>query len=307
MNHEEKNRDELFADPEEVVAFAQAYYATEFPNDERRGCPTAESLRKVAHSGTPPDESLRSHLFICSECFRTFRSARMTRPAQAAPSGRLWDRLSARFVHFRSPWVPIAAGASCLLFFGMITAALLRYGHTDSPAVAANYSPHGISPASQPAAVDTGAASGEPELSPRGPKQGHPASKLPPLATKAVPKRSHTQPPLQVVDIDLKEDDLLRGDNEAGPGRRVITLSPKRQRLRLRMPHGSVAGRYTVKVVDAYGKPLLTVGAKSSGKTLNVELDLSRLAAKLYRLCLSRADEAPDCYLMSVSDKSASP
>jgi hypothetical protein len=189
----------------------------------------------------------------------------------------------------------------------MITAVLLRYGHTDSPAVAVNYSPHGISPASQPAAVDTGAASGEPELSPRGPEQGHPSSKVPPLATKSAPKRSHTQPPLQVVDIDLKEDDLLRGDNEAGPGRRVITLSPKRQRLRLRMPHGSAAGRYTVKVVDAYGKPLLTAGAKSSGKTLNVELDLSRLAAKLYRLCLSRADEAPDCYLMSVSDKPASP
>jgi hypothetical protein len=80
----------------------------------------------------------------------------------------------------------------------------------------------------------------------------------------------------------------------------MITLLPERQRLRLRMPRGSAAGRYTVRVVDAYGKELLTTSARSGGRTLSVELDLRSLAAKLYRLCLSQDGEAPDCYLMSV-------
>jgi hypothetical protein len=73
------------------------------------------------------------------------------------------------------------------------------------------------------------------------------------------------------------------------------------------MPRGSAAGRYTVKVVDAFGKPLLTTTARSGGRTLTVELDLRGLAAKLYRLCLSRDGEAPDCYLMSVGDNPSAP
>jgi hypothetical protein len=34
-----------------------------------------------------------------------------------------------------------------------------------------------------------------------------------------------------------------------------------------------------------------------------VDLDLRGLSAKSYRLCISREGEAPDCYLMSVTDK----
>jgi hypothetical protein len=121
------------------------------------------------------------------------------------------------------------------------------------------------------------------------------------------PKKQRPQPPLLVVYVDLKEDDLLRGDNEAGAERRVITLTPERQRLRLRMPHGSAAGRYTVKVVDAYGKPLVTGAARSGGRTLTVDLDLRGLTAKPYRLCLSRDGEAPDCYQMSIISKPSVP
>jgi hypothetical protein len=111
------------------------------------------------------------------------------------------------------------------------------------------------------------------------------------------------RPALRVVYVDLIADDLSRGEYPNGAGRRVIILTPERQRLRLRMPRGSAAGRYTVRVVDAFGKPLLTTAAKSSGRTLTVDLDLGGLTAKSYRLCLSRDGEAPDCYLMTVLDK----
>jgi len=299
MNHEDKSREELFTNPEEVVTFAQAYYATEFPNDDRLGCLSAGELRSAAHTGAPPDERLRSHLFACSDCFRSYRSARMSRQVQAAPAARWRGRLGAGLASLRSPRVPVAAGAFSLVFLGLITATLLRYQRADAPAVAVNYSPRGSPPATPLEAPDIGAASAHPGHTP----PDRPAAKGSPRKARAVEARTRRQPALQIVYIDLIADDLSRGDYQKGAGRRVITLTPERQRLRLRMPRGSAAGRYTVKVVDAFGKPLLTTAAKSGGRTLTVDLDLSGLIPKSYRLCLSRDGEAPDCYLMTVLDK----
>lgn len=300
MNHEHKRREELFADPEEIVTFAQAFYATEFPNDAWRGCPPPAALRESARSGALPDGQLRSHLFNCSECFRSFRSARMSRHTQAAPARRWLRRLVLVSAKLRSPWLPVTVGACCLLFLGLIALTLLRHASRGSAAVAVNYSRQEANPATVSGGAETlitpvesGSESGR-----RG--QAHPALEAPPRAHKVSPRNPRTQPPLPVVYIDLKEDNLLRGDDSAGPARRVITLSPERQRLRLRMPQGSAAGWYTVRVVDAYGKTLLTTSARSNGRTLRVEMDLRGLTAKTYRLCLSREGEAPDCYLMSV-------
>jgi hypothetical protein len=293
------SREELFTDPEEVVTFAQAYYATEFPNDDRRGCPSAVNLRKAAHSGAPPDERLRSHLFACSDCFRSYRSAHMNRQAQAV-RWRAW--LDAGVAGIRSPWAPVAAGAFGLIFLGLITAALLRHSRIDSPAVAVNYPPPGIPPTIPQEAMGTGAAStvSEPDKARVPPHRA--AAKLPPRHAGAAERQTRRQPPLRVVYIDLIADDLFRGDNQTGAGRRVITLTPERQRLRLRMPQGSAVGHYTVKVVDAYGKPVLTTAGRFGGRVLTVDLDLRGLPAKSYRLCISREGEAPDCYLMSVND-----
>lgn len=303
MNHEEKKREELFTDPEGLVTFAQAYYATEFPNDGRSGCPPVEALLKASHSGTPPDERMRSHLFSCSDCFRSYRSARMSRQARAVPAARWWDQLGAGLASLRSPRMPVAAGALSLVFLGVLTAALLRQGRTDSPAVAVNYSPKGSPPAAPAETIDAGAASSAPESDPDRAQPVRPAAKGAPRKAKAGEMRTRRRASLRVVYIDLIADDLSRGDDQNGAGRRVITLMPERQRLRLRMARGSAPGRYTVKIVDAFGKPLLTTTAKSGGRTLTVELDLSGLATKSYRLCLSRDGEAPDCYLLTVLDK----
>jgi hypothetical protein len=294
------SREELFTDPEEVVTFAQAYYATEFPNDDRLGCPSAVNLRKAAHTGAPPDERLRSHLFACSDCFRSYRSARMNRQTQAV-RWRAW--LGAGVAGIRSPWVPVAAGAFGLVFLGLITAALLRHSRIDSPAVAVNYSPPVIPPAIPQGAMEIGVASSvsEPDKSRVPPDR---AAKLTPRHAGAAERRTRRQPPLRVVYIDLIADDLSRGDEHTGAGRRVITLTPERQRLRLRMPQGSAVGHYTVKVVDAYGKPVLTTAGRFDGRVLTVDLDLRGLPAKSYRLCISRKGEAPDCYLMSLNDAS---
>lgn len=283
------SREELFTDPEEVVTFAQAYYATEFPNDDRRGCPSPVNLRKAASSDAPPDKRLRSHLFACSDCFRSYRSARMNRQAQAV-RWRAW--LDAGVAGIRSPWVPVAAGAFGFIFLGLITAALLWHSRIDLPVVTVNYSPPGMPPAILQEAMGTEAASSvsEPDKARVPPDRG------------AAEKQTQRQPPLRVVYIDLIADDLSQGDNQTGAGRRVITLTPERQRLRLRMPQGSTVGRYTVKVFDAYGKPVLTTAGRFDGRVLTVDLDLRDLPAKSYRLCIAREGEAPDCYLMSVND-----
>ncbi len=307
MNHEDKSRDELFTDPEEVVAFAQAYYATEFPNDDRLGCPSAGELRKAAHAGAPPDERLRSHLFVCSDCFRSYRSARMSRQARAGAAVRWRDRLGAGLAGLRSPRVLVAAGAFSLVFLGLITAALLWHQRSDSPAVAVNSSPPGSPLATPQVRAGTGATLGEPEPDQLRVPPDRPAAKVWPRQAGAAERRTRRPRPLRVVYIDLIADDLSRGDEQNGAGRRVITLTPERQRLRLRMPRGSAAGRYTVKVVDPFGKSLLTTAAKSGGRTLTVDLDLSGLAAKSYRLCISRDGEAPDCYLLAILDKPSAP
>ncbi len=307
MNHEDKSREELFIDPEEVVTFAQAYYTTEFPNDERRDCPPTETLREAARSGKPPGGQLRSHLFDCSECFRSFRSARMSHRTQVLPARPRLALLGAALANIRSPWAPVAVGASCLVFLGLI-AVVLWHSRTDSRDVAVNYLPPGSPPTTPPTGLtDNGAASDVKEPVPSSSRPDRQALKISPSAIKGAAKNPRPRPSLPVVYVDLKEDNLLRGDDEASSTRRVITLSPERQRLRLRMPRGSAAGRYTVKVVDAFGKSLLTTAAKSSGRTLTVELDLRGLTAKSYRLCLSRDGEAPDCYLMSVGDNPSAP
>ncbi|HEY1402802.1 MAG TPA: hypothetical protein VGB05_01610, partial [Pyrinomonadaceae bacterium] len=117
---------------------------------------------------------------------------------------------------------------------------------------------------------------------------------------KAATKTTRASPALPIIDIDLKEDGLLRDGDKPDRKPRVINLSRTRQQLRLRMPDGSSSGRYTVTIVDAFGKRLLTTTANSNGKTLTVALNLRSLDTKKYRLCLEHNGESPDCYLIVI-------
>jgi hypothetical protein len=107
----------------------------------------------------------------------------------------------------------------------------------------------------------------------------------------------------RIVEINLQEDGLLRGVDELAGKQRSINLSPERHLIRLQMLEGSASGRYTVSIVDAFGKPLIVTTANSDGRTLTVRLDLRILSLKEYRLCLARRDEAPDCYVVNISKR----
>jgi hypothetical protein len=304
LNHDDSTRDELFTDPEEVVTFAQAYYATEFPNDEHRACPTTESLRAAAHSGNLPDEQLRAHLFKCSECFRSYRSARRSHRPQAAAGRSPWRMLGAALAGLTLRPSPLAVAASCLVFLGVGAAALLWQARKDAPSVAVNYSrqetsPYAVLPPPPPAGNPEAVDALEPPV--LQPESAPITQKAQARRRKAERRNPRFHASLQVVEINLKEENLLRG--YGGDTQRIIRLSPARQRLRMRMPRGSMRGRYTVKIVDAFGKPLVTTAVNSDGKTLTADLDLRPLTANKYRLCLARDGEAPDCYLVSVNEQ----
>lgn len=308
MSQEDLSREELFADPDEIVAFAQAYYATEFPNSERRACPSAATLRKAAHAVTLPDARLRAHLFSCSECFRSFRSARISHsPQTAAEDSPPRRALRGAFASLLTPRLAFlrAAAAVGLALLGVTPAVFVWRTGEEPMDVAMNNQQMGVaaptrqvpSPAAETEVTD--------QQSPSAPQKAGARITLsaqPPRGKRST-RVARAAPGLPVIRINLQEENLLRDADEAGGKPRLINLAPRRQRLRLQLPEGSAGGRYAVRVVDAFGKPVITTSAQSDGRTLTVDLDLRRVTAKRYRLCVARGGEAPDCYMVSVNDQ----
>lgn len=308
MNHEVSTREELFADPDEIVAFAQAYYATEFPNSARHGCPSADTLRKVACSGILPDVELRAHLFNCSECFRSFRSVRISYRPRVVAKEMWWQVLHGLLSSIVSRRALITAGAMSLILFGIITGLMLMWNaHKEEPKLAMNNSSQ-TSPV-PPEGSTASPASNEPKTvaSPAYPKSNSTASrpKLPPQRAQALIRKSRPASAMRVIEINLNDEALLRGADDSNAAPRIINLAPERQRLRLRLPDGNRSGRYTVSIVDAFGKSLVTVGVNSNGRTLTVDLDLRDFMAKKYRLVIARAGEAPDYYLININNQTS--
>lgn len=303
MNHEDSTREKLFAEPDEIIALAQAYYATEFPNSARRGCQPADVLREIERSGKLPDARLRAHLFNCSECFRSFRSARISHRSQTAANETWWHGLAKIFATGRT--VIVASVLSLVLLIMTADVFLPRTGVWPMN-IAINNPPRGNAvPSAQtdaaPAiatAVTNNTTASVPQLA-----RTRMTRDADPQRAKKIPRSARTTATVRVIEINLEEENLLRDGDEVTGKPRLINLAPQRQRLRLQLPEGSASGRYAVNVVDAFGKPLITTSAISNGKTLMVFLDLRSLTAKKYRLCIARSGEAPDCYLVNVNDQ----
>ncbi|HZI19285.1 MAG TPA: hypothetical protein VEY09_11885 [Pyrinomonadaceae bacterium] len=319
---------ELFADPDEVVSFAQAFYATEFPNTERRGCPSAAAVREAANSGTLPGPELREHLFGCSECFLAYRGARLNRAAQAAAPESWRDRIGGVVARLILRPSPAAAGLACLVFIAGALAVLAWRaskvpGAVDELAAVRPSAEMPVSEMPAPHARDSEAPAGLGSEAPAAPVPQTPDAGVPESATveaqreaatarpAARPRRSRRAhdagqaPSPRLVEISLNDASLLRGAGEAAKARRTITLPAERQLLRLRLPAGSRGGRYTVAVVDAFGKVLTSASSRSDGRTLTVELDLTSWPEKRCRLSVSRAGEAPDFYVLDIAGKPA--
>lgn len=331
MNHEAKNNrrefsdedksncsedlplnTDLFSDAEDLVTFAQAYYATEFPRADALDCPSHEELREVAHSGQLPDDKLCDHLFVCSGCFRSFRSAR--REAEQQPSTvAWWSKYQPAVAGSALRHTFIAAGLAGIVLLSCLILVFWR-GAKESPEVAAQYSTTASALPSQitaPPVAETVERMNAQTLQ-------EASSPSPRRATVAAARRREggirkrfpaTRGGIPTIAMNLEEYVLLRGTAQAIDAKpdenteRVITLAARQQRLSFRLPQGSRAGRYAVSVVDAFGKSLTSAGTSSQGKRLVVTLDLRGLESKTYRLVIAREREAPDYYMLNVNSR----
>lgn len=297
MTRKDNKHLQMLADPDELVTFAQAYYATEFPNADRSGCPPSAEMRAIALSGELPQGELRAHLLACSECFRLFRSARLSLSpqmfARATPSWRQRMRGAWRGFTASRLLTPVGALALALLMIGGVWWWWQSASDETSPLVAMNRSPQTIT--TQPDRQEAGA-----NESPANESNTETTTPLNETTRSVRAPRSSDAPRdaalPRIVEINLREDSLMRqADGDDDGERRALSLLPERQRLRLRLPEGRQPGNYTVSVLDAFGRTLVSTAARSNGRTLTTgTIDLRELTPRAYRLSIAREGEVPD-------------
>src|SRR5689334_22686727 len=90
-----------FEDLDDLTNFARQYFSREFPNPERKGCPSPEKLESIAGSAKIPNKRLQGHLFSCSECFNEYTKAmnvRATAHEKASGWSLRWSIVAASVV-----------------------------------------------------------------------------------------------------------------------------------------------------------------------------------------------------------------
>lgn len=267
--------------PEDITRLAQEHFAQGFPNPQRIGCPAPGTLTSLIHRRQAPDEALHEHLFRCSECHSEYQEKLAAGRAGAAPA-----RLA------RSAWLAaLWSQRRGLVAVGMVVVIASLWGWRMWSAS----SPQVIPSASVPASAPTVAALPE---------------RAPDLSTqiaRALPSVAMTQtpPPMaRTVQVDLDRYASLRDVTAETQRGAAILLTAERVQLRLHLPEGSTKGRYTVRLVNAFGRTLRrAVAFSSTGQTLTVTLDLRSQAAQHYRLQISRGTEAPDYYPVTITEK----
>jgi hypothetical protein len=261
----------LLNSPEEIEAFGQEYFAAEFPNPEREGCPSPKRLTAIARSGRAPDDELRTHLFTCSECFAEFREAMTVTAAVREP----WPKRL-----FTLPWATPLRWAAPLAAVGLLLAVMFfvaQRGRQQPTRVATDHQPN----------VNTT------EPTPRGQEFDTRSTDTSPLPSPSPQPLEHLA--MRVVTVDLGADHLTRGADRSTVTQETIELRRERQRLRLTLPRGSHPGQYEVTLVDAFGKSVAVSQAGSHGKVIMTMLDLRKTEPGSYRLCAAREGEPPDC------------
>jgi hypothetical protein len=282
--------------PEAIESFARTYFASDFPNSQRAGCPPRLKLIEAARAARLPGDDLRPHLLACSECFNDYRKVRQTQAtAQPAP---LWQRITLVFTDLRT----VALASAVVLVLLSLVAVIVWRNHSrtatdrriengtapsDDSSRVANRAP--ISPTTNDDAVGVITNANRPSLT----------SANRPVAQVAV----------RTAKIQLDNYSVLRGTGgQSGQENKTIRLARSRYKLLLALPEGSERGTYRVSVADQFGRVKVRATSPSAdGRQLRVVLDLNRLPQKTYRLCIGRQARAgdaepPRCYELRMSD-----
>jgi hypothetical protein len=305
----EKASDEPKLDsPDEMIAFARGYFASDFPNPERTGCSKPGTISEIVRAGKQPDAELRAHLFGCSECFVEFDREMQAR-GDVQPASSWWSKLPGRLLLRPAPLLAVA-----LCFFLITLAGLyLQYVYWKKTAPdIADEQPNQVGVPSSEAPKNESAALTTPQASPTRVAPVELAEKFPrPRATvrRQAPSLQRPRATRQnagecvavvTVKVDLEEYTALRG---GGGGENAIKLSRSLMHLELMLPEGSVEGLYSLSILDPSGKALVTAKARSANrKAIGAILDIRKLAARKYRLRLLREGEAPQYYPVVVGE-----
>lgn len=287
-----------FKSAEDFQSFAQEYYSIEFPNPDREGCPKEAMLESLVRSESLPDQEMRGHLFSCSDCFSEYKAAMAV--YLKTPSLRPVSRWKFSLFDFKLkplPGLVAALSLSLLMFFGLFVNHLNRRSQPSAIA------PPSSEQISEPVDADPNtptnllANAGQLATAPQLPDGAQ--SKLP---SKPSGRRLRPSPVTFAIRIDLREDVIRDGEVGQSDDEKLIELPPRRTNLLIDLPDNSRKGIYEIKIVNPFGKPLISGnGSSRDGKMLKVSLDLRGLAEAKYRLCVSRLGEAPNCYQIMIS------
>lgn len=294
-------QDSQFSSCDELITFAQAYFASDFPNPEGLGCPIKSTLTSLVRSGKAPDNRLRSHIFGCSECFGQYQNAlaayraEMKAVAGAIQLDSWWNKLFA--ANLLRP-ISVFVGAFSLVLLAFVGVYVWReYRTAREQIVLKRDSAPVVAPSVNPSTNNLPSPTVETSPSPLRPVEQSASPAFPKQTNQqTVPVRlprvrSSTDGELIVMSIDLRNYAVTRGGAVIGG---QITVPPARTRVILTLPEGSGEGFYAVSVVDASGNTLETRNVSSTdGKTLMATLNMQRLTPEKYGLRISREGEPP--------------
>jgi hypothetical protein len=290
---------DYFDSQEELIEAARQYFATDFPNPERKGCPIPGEYQSLISAGRPLNAELRSHLFGCSECFNEYRAAALEHRHQTAFKRFSWAGawLTQINIALRASRVPLAITGIALLLLatGLF---VWRHRQTESPQLVQ------IRP--QPVSAPVGNARGvKPEVA-----DTVPAEDSKPAAAKSMskPKTSkEADNELLAINIDLNDYHSLGEQRRAGSQNeeeRPITLSSARLWLTLQLREKSKAGNFRISIIDSSGHRAAATKARSrDGRTAQAMIDLRRVATTILTLRIERANQpdiAPEDYKVEI-------
>jgi hypothetical protein len=285
----DSNDKEQLAMEKELTAFARRYFSTDFPNPARLDCPAQATLQALVDARVLPDEALRTHLLGCSECFNDYQTALKQRQVAGTNPQHGWqpwrEKLSAVF-----SLKPALVLASLVLF-----SAVGFWAWISRPTNSAPMQAHSES---RPSPL--------PELPPSPDRQTRPAVESVPAPSPPVPE---TQSPekklapdydrsLELLAVDLNNYASVRSSDTPSQS---LQLPRTMLRLNLTLAEGSLAGRYTVTLLNTADQAVLRRTAKSrTGKQLLTSLALQDIKLGSYYLSVRYAGEAARVYPVRV-------
>jgi len=263
--------------PEELISVAQEYFSHEFPGSGP-DCPSPGEIAKQVESGQLPDDAFRKHLLACSSCFVTYRErlqkSRELHPVVVPLTRRISDWL-------RHPWLRVLVPSFPVLL--LVLAGIFYLKSKNHEYVTSLNIPVNV--------VDANANTNSNAVATVSPSPAQVDSPTPPDRATHVAK------------LDLRNYSPRRG-NETGVEPPPLQIDQKPTAFTITLPEDSPPGTYSVSILDAFGKPVKTRASYSAdGKRLTATLNLDNLQSRNYRLCVSRADEPPNCYPIVITNR----